>query len=176
MKKFLCSFLVVIAIILSTAIVFGAFLLRSYPVCYREIAKKYRSDWRLVLSVIKAESSFRPYAESETGAKGLMQILPSTAEFISRRNGIDSYDLFEPEDNIRLGCLYFDYLEVRFSDPDTVLAAYNAGEGTVREWLKNERYSSDGKTLRNVPYPETENYIIKIKKYYRKYSEIYLTK
>jgi soluble lytic murein transglycosylase len=56
-----------------------------------------------------------------------------------------------------------------------VLAAYNAGEGTVREWLKNEAYSSDGVILRNVPYAETKGYMKKIKKYYTIYRKIYLT-
>lgn len=153
----------------------GVVLRKSYPTTYKDIICKYHNDWRLVLSVVKAESGFRADATSNAGACGLMQVLPSTAEFIAEKNGIGEYDLYDPQDNLKLGSLYLIYLEGKFSDLQTVLAAYNAGEGTVREWLKDRRYSPDGATLSSVPYTETENYIIKIKKYYQNYRKIYLT-
>ena len=175
MKKFLVSALVAVSVFFISLTFGGAVLRKIYPTTYKDIVCRYHSDWRLVLSMVKAESGFRADATSEAGACGLMQILPSTAEFIAEKNGIGEYDLYNPQDNLQLGCLYLIYLEEKFSDLQTTLAAYNAGEGTVREWLKDGRYSSDGASLSSVPYTETENYIIKIKKYYQNYRKIYLT-
>lgn len=146
-----------------------------FPTDYKPLALQYYDDWQLVLSLIKAESNFKVTAESSAGACGLMQILPETADFIAKKENIEGYDLFSAEDNIRLGCAYLIYLEGKFSSVETVLAAYNAGEGTVREWLTNREYSSDGVFLQEIPYPETRNYVEKIKKYYKIYRKIYLT-
>lgn len=173
--KLLVSLVAVAAILFTVCAVCGAALLRAYPTTYRETARLWHDDWRLVLSVIKAESGFDADATSNAGACGLMQVLPSTAAFIAQRNGIEGYDLYRAEDNIRLGCLYLRYLEERFSDRTTVLAAYNAGEGTVRQWLKNADYSADGVRLFCIPYSETERYVKKIEKYYWNYRKIYLT-
>lgn len=175
MKKFLVSALVAVSVFFIFLTFGGAILRRAYPTDYKDIVSRYHDDWRLVLSVVKAESGFRAEAKSNAGACGLMQLLPSTAEFIAEKNGIEEYDLYAPQDNLQLGCLYLIYLEERFEELQTVLAAYNAGEGTVREWLKDERYSSDGRALSTIPYAETENYVIKIKKYYQNYRKIYLT-
>ena len=175
MKKFFVSAALVFSIfcILCT---FGSFVLtQTYPTAYKQDIVAYHDDWRLVLSLIKAESGFRTDATSNAGACGLMQILPSTAEFIAEKHDIESYDLYNAQDNIRLGCLYLKYLEGRFSRLNTVLAAYNAGEGTVSDWLKNEKYSSDGVSLRDIPYSETKKYVKKIEKYYKNYLRIYLT-
>lgn len=175
LKKFLISLTAVLAILLTVCTIGGAAVLRAYPTDYRQTASAYHADWRLVLSLIKAESGFRADATSNAGACGLMQILPSTAEFIARKNGIEDYDLYDAQDNIRLGCLYLQYLEGRFADRTAVLAAYNAGEGTVRQWLKREDCSSDGIRLFYIPYSETEQYVKKIEKYYSNYRKIYLT-
>lgn len=147
-----------------------------FPLRYRAEAERYYSDWRLILAMIKAESGFDPNAVSSVGACGLMQLMPETATFIAAKEGIEHFDLFSATDNLRLGCKYLLYLETRFSDRDAVLAAYNAGEGNVREWLRQEKYSKDGKTLNDLPFSETKNYLKKVKKYYRIYGRIYLTK
>lgn len=175
MKKFLISVICTFSVFFAVLTIGGAIIKKLYPIAYREIVCEYYDDWRLILSIVKAESGFRPDVTSNAGACGLMQILPSTAEFIAEKNGIEEYDLYEPRDNLHLGCLYFMYLEEKFSNLQTVLAAYNAGEGTVKEWLKDSRYSSDGVILSSIPYTETKNYVIKIKKYYQNYRKIYLT-
>jgi soluble lytic murein transglycosylase len=153
----------------------GFFVVRvNYPVTYKETVERYYDDWRLILSVMKAESNFNAHAKSSAGACGLMQLLPETAAFIAEREGVAVYDLFVAEDNIRLGCAYLRYLQGKFS-PAAAIAAYNAGEGTVREWLKNKAYSADGVTLQTVPYAETRGYMKKIKKNYAIYRKICLT-
>lgn len=159
---------------LSFAATFSLYL--RFPIDYRETAKRCHPDWRLVLSVIKAESNFSVTAVSRVGACGLMQLMPETASFIAAKEGIGSFDLFDAEDNILLGCRYLLYLQKKFPDRDAMLAAYNAGEGKVREWLQNTDCSADGQRLNRVPFAETREYLQKVKKYYRIYGRIYLTK
>ena len=84
-----------------------------------------------------------------------------------------SEKLCEGEYNVRLGCLYLSYLLERFPEEKTALAAYNAGEGKVRGWLKDERYSADGTRLNKIPYPETEEYVKKVMKFRKNYLFFY---
>ena len=109
---------------------------------YDEIVKRYAStinwDWRLITSLIYQESGFDHYSESWTGASGLMQLMPSTAESY----GIDS--LSAPEDNIQAGIKYLEWLDKQFIDkvPDSlerkkfILAAYNVGLGHVFDAMR----------------------------------------
>ncbi|MCI9519126.1 MAG: lytic transglycosylase domain-containing protein [Clostridia bacterium] len=119
-----------------------------------------------VYAVIMAESGFDPTAESTAGAKGLMQLMPSTAKFCAALVGaqFDESDIFDAGVNVRLGCRYLVYLKQRF-DGDYVYAAYNAGEGKVRLWL-NENI--DG-----FPIRETADYVKRVKLYKKIYSFLY---
>lgn len=141
-----------------------------YPKCYlteaKTFSKKYDLDTALVMSVINTESHFKAEAISRAGAMGLMQLMPSTAAWLAGTMPAFEYNvekLKDPAVNIELGCYYLRYLFDKFEDTDLVLAAYNAGEGTVRNWLSKEEYS-DGKTLTKIPYPETANYLKKVNK------------
>ena len=149
----------------------------AYPVKFQEeiekCCKDYDLDKMLVYSIINVESSFNTNAVSPKGAIGLMQILPSTAQFISVKLNVKNYDLKDPRTNIRFGCYYVRYLLNKYSQRDTAVCAYNAGEGKVNEWLKNANYSKDGKTLYHVPYKETREYLEKINKNYKRYTFLY---
>ena len=129
-----------------------------FPVRYYGYVKRYCREYNVspsvALAVIWTESKFRPNAVSGAGACGLMQLMPSTAEWLAGELGAEYNDekLFEPEYNIRLGIFYLSYLQQHF-DGDYVLAAYNAGEGNVRKWL-----SSGGE----IKFPETRDYINKV--------------
>ena len=141
----------------------------------REVVDQMGVEEALVYAVMKAESGFNEDAVSGAGAVGLMQLMPSTAEFVCRMNGID-FDLSklkEGEYNTKLGCLYLKYLMKRFQEEETAVAAYNAGEGIVGEWLKDEEYSADGSTLKRIPYPETAQYVKKVKKFRKNYRFFY---
>lgn len=157
-------------------VIFAAygFLLSRFPRRYRETVENGGIAPSLVYAVMKAESNFREDAVSRAGALGLMQLMPSTAEFICAREGIgyERERLLEGEYNVRLGCLYLKYLLERFPDRRAALAAYNAGEGTVRDWLRDPSCSEDGLTLRRIPYPETASYVKKVEKF-RKIYEIF---
>ncbi len=148
-----------------------------YPIKYNEyvenFASIYQLDENMVYAVIKIESNFNEKAESKKGAKGLMQIMDSTAEYIAKEKGIVGFDIFDPKTNIEFGCYYLRYLLDKFSVKETAIIAYNAGEGTVRGWLKNSQYSTDGKTLKTIPFKETREYIKKFQKSFSKYQNLY---
>jgi len=167
-KKIIIVLAVVFAVVLTIAI----FLFRFCR--YDKIIKRESSRCGLEFAFIKAvvcvESSFNEDSVSKAGAVGLMQIMPSTAQFVAERNNLPIGDLFNPEYNVSVGVLYLRYLFDKFEDERVVLCAYNAGEGNVAEWLKNTNYSSDGKTLLEIPFKETKNYVDKVLKYKRIYS------
>jgi soluble lytic murein transglycosylase-like protein len=113
-------------------------------IIYRE-ARRNNLPPELVAAVVEAESDFRPGLISHKNAQGLMQIIPSTGEFMGAR------DLFNPAENIATGTKYLRYLHNRFNgDVRMVLAAYNAGEGNV------EKFGGI------PPFPETINYLRKV--------------
>lgn len=151
----------------------------AYPLKYREQVEKYSNDFSvnkyLCYSVIKAESGFKTNAVSRSGAVGLMQITLPTGVFIAERFGevASEEKLKEVDTNIKYGIYYLRYLSSRFDGTKEILAAYNAGEGRVREWLADGRYSDDGVTLSVIPYGETESYVKKVLKFYEKYSYHY---
>ena len=158
MKRSLFIFAVFLLVAAAVLSFFAAF-----PRPYRDIVGRSGLDDALVYSVMKAESNFQEDAESDAGAVGIMQLLPSTALFVCEREDIpfDAARLKEGEYNVTLGCVYLSYLLEVFEE-ETALAAYNAGEGRVREWLKDGRYSANGRTLFHIPYPETARYLKKI--------------
>ena len=122
------------------------------PLIWRA-AEKYRVDYALVKAVLKAESNFDPRAISRAGARGLMQLMPGTADAL-RVN-----DPFHPEDNIEGGVRHLRYLLDLFKgNLHLVLAAYNAGEEAVF------RYNDI------PPYRETRTYIQRALKYLQNYS------
>jgi soluble lytic murein transglycosylase-like protein len=128
--------------------------LEKYDPLIWRTAEKYRVDYALVKAVIKAESNFNPLAISNAGAKGLMQLMPKTADAL-RVN-----DPFHPQENIEGGVRHLRYLLDLFQgNLHLVLAAYNAGEEAVF------RYNDI------PPYRETRTYIQRVLKYFRNYSD-----
>ena len=148
-----------------------------YPLKYSSeifsACDEFEIDKSLIFAVIKTESGFDREAVSNKGAVGLMQLKPSTAEYVAKKLGVKEYSLFDAKDNVRLGVFYLKSLIIKFGDVKTALCAYNAGEGKVTLWLKNSDYSRDGKTIFNVPYKETSDYLKKIEKSSEKYSKLY---
>ncbi len=129
-------------------------------------SEEFDVPYDIIYAVIETESSFDPYAESSSKARGLMQITELTLTDINQNlnTNYSIRDLFDPEINIRLGTSYLARLYERFGNYDTVYAAYNAGPTIVSEWLKDENYSTDGKTLihNEIPYEETKRYVEKV--------------
>lgn len=135
-------------------------------------------DPALVSAVILCESSFNPQAESRLGARGLMQLMEDTAQWVAHKLDEDdasySFDrLYDAETSIRFGTWYLGYLARRFDgDATKVVCAYHAGQGNVDAWLKNPAYSSDGMTLDVIPTKDTAAYasrVLRARDVYRKY-------
>ena len=91
---------------------------------------------RLLQSIIKQESGFNPTATSSVGARGLMQLMPATAKELATSAGLDNYDLFDPETNLKLGARYYKQLRDEFNGDDALaLTAYHSGIGRVKKLL-----------------------------------------
>lgn len=147
-----------------------------YPMSYKyeilEVSSSHNVDAALIASVINVESGFDKAARSNKGAIGLMQLMPSTAEWICKLRGVEYEEskLLEPQFNIKVGTMYLNYLIAQFDSVENAILAYNAGYGNVKAWLANSEIS-DGKTVTTIPFEETRYYIIKINKnlhYYKK--------
>ena len=157
---------------------------RQYPIAYRElilsISGEYNISPALVTAVIRNESSFRPDALSSVGARGLMQLMPDTAEWIARKLRLDDEFHFDsmddPATNIRFGCWYLNYLSSLFSgDPLCVVCAYHAGQGEISAWLSNPLYSDNGIQLIQDRLPDgpTKQYAGRVTRDYGIYQAKY---
>ncbi len=139
-----------------------------------QYAKQYQLEPALVLAVIKTESNFDPEACSNKNAYGLMQITEPTLKWAMMREGKQAAytvdDLYNPKINIKYGCYILSLLFEEFDDRQTVLAAYNAGRGNVKKWLKDTRYAENDVII-DTPFAETDHYISKVENYYQKYIE-----
>ena len=146
------------------------------------LAEQYAEDYNLnpafVLAVMRNESSFNPKAESRIGARGLMQLMEDTADWIAGKLNVKGYTfdmMWDPSFNIRFGCWYLNYLSNTFDgDPVCVISAYHAGQGSVRSWLGNVDCSNDGRTINieKIPIKETRDYVKKVTKDYGIYQEL----
>jgi soluble lytic murein transglycosylase len=152
-----------------------------YPYEYDYIVSEYaaarRLDEALVAGVIFSESRFRYAAESSRGAVGLMQIMPQTAEWIAEQVkfiGFTPEDLLDPETNIRFGTWYLASLREEFDDNEVLmLAAYNAGRGNVKSWMKAYNWTMDFNDIEQIPYKETREYVAKVLKSKQQYRKLY---
>ena len=154
-----------------------------YPLIYREeivrISGEYNLSPALVAAIIMNESSFRPAARSAVGARGLMQLMPDTAEWIAHKLRLNDYHIDQldiPGTNIRFGCWYLSYLSSLFNgDPLCVVCAYHAGQGEISSWLSNPLYSSNGTTLIQNSLPEgpTKQYAGRVTRDYGIYQAKY---
>lgn len=185
-KKSILPFVIVIVIIAALLlgilgyISYNEYIMRNYPIKYEEYVEKYSAEYNIdkyvVYAVIKTESGFRSDAVSDVGARGLMQIMEDTFDWIKFKIGDEDsvyYDMYNPEKNIRYGCWLLGYLWDEFGNIEAVAAAYHAGRGSVNDWLSDRRYSLDGEHLDKIPIKDTEHYVNKITKAVDKYLKLY---
>ena len=132
----------------------------------RQQARDKKVDPALIAGVIYTESRFRD-ATSHAGAKGLMQLMPDTADYIARKSGgtrFERADLATPQINIAYGTWYLRYLLDKYKGNRILtLAAYNAGEGKVDEWRANA--AARGEKFRvadHIPFKETRDYVHRV--------------
>lgn len=156
--------------------IFRPFYSLSYESDIVESSKAYGVDPYLVAAVIRTESNWDEDAESHSGARGLMQLMPETARDMVQQGYVDGRefdpsDLSDPSVNIRYGCAYLSYLLDYFNGAtDKAIAAYNAGMGNVDDWAK------DKSRLHNaITFPETQAYLVRVTMTVHRYRDLYPT-
>lgn len=178
-KKFLaiCAALVAIYFLISVPTIQKKFL---YPFPYRKTVEDYSARWKvdkfLTIAVMKVESNFSEAARSQSGAVGLMQIMPETAAWIAVQLGESDSELCNVETNIRYGTWYLAELEDEFKGNDVLaLAAYNAGRGNVHDWMEKNHWDENFSDVDKIPYAETRDYVKRVLHCREKYAKLYTT-
>src|SRR5918998_1205911 len=153
----------------------------ALPLRHEDIIRQQAGDKgldpSLIAGVIYVESRFRDQT-SHAGAKGLMQIMPATADYIASKSGGTAFeqgDLATPQINIAYGSWYLRYLLSKYHGNTVLaLAAYNAGEGKVDEWWRGA--ASRGETFSvaaHIPFAETRDYVSRVLAARRSYRRNY---
>lgn len=142
----------------------------------RQQAKQKGVDPNLIAAIIYEESRFRDQT-SHAGARGLMQITPSTARFIARDSGGAAFtqrDLATPQINIAYGTYYLRYLLRRYDgNQELAIAAYNAGETNVDRWVRRAGGPDAFDKVDDIPFPETRAYVQNVLRSERSYEQHY---
>lgn len=153
-----------------------------YPVYYAEAielaSNTYQINQNLICAMIKCESNWETDAKSAAGAEGLMQMMPDTARDLAERGFINSSiwssnNLFDPKTNIMYGCCYLAQLLKQTNSEDEAIAAYNAGPSVASSWADKAEAVINGNFLDAIQYPETKNYVKRVRTAEIKYQELY---
>ena len=149
-----------------------AFWEMFYPWGWRDdvlaAAQDVKLDPYLVAAVVREESSYYPRAVSRTGARGLMQLMPTTARLLAPAGDLD-----DPVFNIQLGTRFLAGLLREFTDPRLALAAYNAGPNRVRQWWAARRSDDIEVFVEQIPFDETRLYVKRVVLSWDEYRRIY---
>ncbi len=175
------TFIILIAFITAGGIyAYNEWKISEHPLEYTDYVERYSEEYGLdkylVYAVIKTESGYDSDAVSNVGARGLMQIMEDSFDWIKFKLGDEDTvysDMFSPKENIRYGCFLLGYLYDEFGNVEAAMAAYHAGRGAVNEWLDNPKYSSDGIHLDVIPISDTAHYVYKITTALEIYKELY---
>lgn len=140
-----------------------------FPLAYKDLYARYTSGKAIpqsyAMAISRQESAWNPKARSPVGASGLMQIMPATASHTVKMFSIPGYSsasqLFDPETNINIGTSYLQYVFNQFGNNRIFSsAAYNAGPGRVRTWLRNSGGRLDAMAfIESIPFSETRGYV-----------------
>jgi len=126
---------------------------------------------------MREESGYRPEVISVSGARGLLQLMPSTAEVVAAdagMAGISPAALFVPDVNIRLGTRYLSQLRRRFDgNPAAAIGSYNAGPHAVERWLGKRDGADDDEWVEAIPYDQTRAYVKRVLRSVHAYRVLY---
>ena len=151
---------------------------KDYKEYVQKYAQEYNVDENLIYALIKAESNFNSNAKSSKDAIGLMQLMESTAQDVCKKTDLQissdelSEKLLEPDININIGTKYLSILIQKYGNIEIAITAYNAGIGTVDNWIEKGIIKADSSDIENIPYKETNNYVRKILRDYKIYSNL----
>ena len=150
----------------------------NYPLAFENIfseqAKSIKENFNLLHAIARKESVFNPLAISKVGALGMMQLMPTTAQKYYYSNvSLDHLILLEPKTNIKIAAAYLKNLQQHYhGDIANSIAAYNAGEVVVDEWIKNKDKLDPLIWIEFIAFKETRNYVKSVMKNYEIYNTI----
>ena len=139
-------------------------------------AEEFDVDSLLVWAVMREESRYDPEALSWAGARGLMQVIPSTQAWIAEQLGedISPGDAYTPEASIRMGAWFLHFLADYFEgDLELAIAGYNGGAASVDSWQADPLVSNRDDLLRWIGFGETREYLERVSSSYQVYQELY---
>jgi soluble lytic murein transglycosylase len=149
---------------------------RPYSTTVEAAAGEFDVDPLLIWAVMREESRYAPEALSYAGARGLMQVIPSTQAWIAEQLGedISPGDAYTPEASIRMGAWFLRFLTDYFEgDLELVIAAYNGGAASVDSWQADPLVSDRDDLLRWIGFGETREYLERVSLSYQVYQELY---
>lgn len=155
------------------------FYQKEYSELVLKYSQRYSVDRNLIFALIKSESNFDKNAISNKNAIGLMQLMEDTAKDVIKTEDIEinheniKEELLNAESNINIGTKYLSILQKKYNNIEVTLAAYNAGIGTVDNWIEKGIIKADGSDIENIPYKETNNYVRRIIRDYKIYKDLY---
>jgi soluble lytic murein transglycosylase len=152
----------------------------TLPLKHEDIIRQQAADKDLDPALIAAicyqESKFQDRT-SHAGARGVMQLLPSTAHYIARKSGgtqFEQGDLADPQINIAYGSWYMRYLLDHYDGNERLaIAAYNAGETNVDKWVEEAGGPGEFTTDQDIPFPETRAYVASVEEKQDQYRKKY---
>ncbi|MHA0857449.1 lytic transglycosylase domain-containing protein [Paenibacillus sp. CMAA1364] len=153
-----------------------------YPIHYKEEikiqAEHYEVDPYLIAAIIRVESNYKAGKESSKGALGIMQLMPSTANWAMEMANTPQISLdrikHEVSPNIQLGTWYFSSLMKQYDGNKALaIAAYNAGPGNVKSWMSKGLWNGQADTVKEIPIDQTRHYVTRVLYYYEKYTRLY---
>ncbi|UTW01708.1 transglycosylase SLT domain-containing protein [Amphritea atlantica] len=148
-----------------------------FPMPYSEtfsaLAGQYKIDTNWARAIARQESAYQPYARSSVGARGLMQLMPKTAQSTAKHHNIpykNSSDLYQPETNINIGVAYLAEMQEKFDNNQIyATAAYNAGPHRVKRWLEQRGALPVDIWIETIPFNETRRYVMNVMAYHAVY-------
>ena len=153
---------------------------RPYWDQLKKQAAAAKVDPYLVAGLIRQESEYDPRARSRSNARGLMQLLPSTARMMARRvpdpkaRRYQLASLYVPDINLVYGTFYLKKVLDQFDGTaEYALAGYNAGENRVLEWLQNGPFEEPAEFVESIPFTETREYVQAVLRNAALYRELY---
>lgn len=137
-----------------------------FPLAYQDNilhnAKRHNIDPAWIFAIARQESTFHTHSVSPVGARGLMQLMPTSAALLSKKHNIpyaSEHTLHEPQVNLNLGSAYLKQLQNSMQGSVVLAtASYNAGPGQIRKWLPSKRLDADI-WIETIPYLETREYV-----------------
>jgi soluble lytic murein transglycosylase len=149
-----------------------------YPFPYVQSIEQWSQQRQLnpmlVTALIRQESRFEPKIRSVVGATGLMQVMPETAEWVASQIDLKQYNLEDPQDNIKLGTWYLDFTHREYDNNSLfAVASYNAGPGSVADWITRFGFNDPDKFVEEIPFPETKGYVEAVFENYWNYLRLY---